>query len=306
MSFLPLAILAYLLNSVAVTVDKFLLVKTKLDPLIYIFYFSLMSFFAIFAIPFIQMPALQVIILGSVATLCWTLAAFFMFTALKLGRVQRVIPIIGCLTTLVLLILAQQTHAIQNNQILAVMLMIAGLIFLTIGDWGGNFFKKELLLLIGSSIFFAFSYYFLSLAFTMDSFLKVLVYSRIILFPVFLILLFIPATRKKIVPKINFKKSPLRQSGSEASPLNKTALIFIFGQFCAGISELLLTFSISLANPAIVNSLQGLKSVFLLIFSLILGKKFPNIFINKLSPLLLTGQITGVGLIAIGLYILAF
>ncbi len=184
MFFLPLAILAYLLNSIAITIDKFLLVNTALDPLIYIFYFSVLSFFAIFAIPFIQIPSQQVVILGSIATLCWTLAAFFMFTALKIGRVQRVIPIIGSLTTLVLLILAQHNHAIQNNQLIAIILMIAGLIFLTIGDWGGSFIKKELLLLIGSSIFFAFSYYLLSVAFAISSFLPVLVYSRLILIPV--------------------------------------------------------------------------------------------------------------------------
>lgn len=296
MSFLPLTILAYLLNSAAVTIDKFLLVNTILDPLIYIFYFSLISSFAIFAIPFMQIPSSQVVILGSIATLCWTLAAFFMFTALKTGRVQRVIPVIGCVTTLILLILAQHAHAIQNNQLPAVILMIAGLIFLTIGDWGGAFIKKELLLLLCSSAFFAFSYYFLSLAFAMESFLKVLVYSRVILFPVCLILLMIPSTREKIIPRINFKKSPL----------NKTFLIFISGQFCAGISELLLIFSISLANPAIVNSLQGLKYIFLLIFSLILGKRFPKIFINKPSALFITGQIAGIGLIGTGLYLLAF
>ncbi len=296
MFFLPLAILAYLLNSIAITIDKFLLVNTALDPLIYIFYFSVLSFFAIFAIPFIQIPSQQVVILGSIATLCWTLAAFFMFTALKIGRVQRVIPIIGSLTTLVLLILAQHNHAIQNNQLIAIILMIAGLIFLTIGDWGGSFIKKELLLLIGSSIFFAFSYYLLSVAFAISSFLPVLVYSRLILIPVCLILLLVPITRQKIIPKISFKKGPV----------NKTSLIFILGQSCAGISELLLIFSISLANPAIVNSLQGTKYIFLLIFSLILGKRFPNIFMTKLSKLLLAGQIIGIGLIGIGFYLLAF
>ncbi len=296
MSFLPLAILAYLLNSIAVTIDKFLLSSTMLDPLLYIFYFSLLSFFALLPIPFINTPTLQVIILGSTATICWTLAAFFMFMALKIGRVQRVIPIIGSLTTLVLLILAQHTHAIQNNQIIAVILMIAGLIFLTIGDWGGNFIKKELLLLIGSSTLFAFSYYFLSFAFALASFLPVLVYSRIILIPVCLILLLLPITRKKIIPKISIKKRPI----------NKTSLIFILGQCCAGVSELLLTFSISLANPAIVNSLQGTKYIFLLIFSLTLSKRFPNIFSNRVSKQFLIGQITGIALIGIGLYLLAF
>ncbi len=83
-------------------------------------------------------------------------------------------------------------------------------------------------------------------------------------------------------------------------------MAFIAGQISAAASELLLLFSISLANPAIVNSLQGIKYVFLLALSLILGKKFPGVFKSNFQGINGLSQILGVVLIGIGLYLLAF
>ncbi len=293
MTYLPFAILAYLLNSVAVTVDKFLLIKAIPDPLIYIFYFSLVSTLALLAIPFTQIPAMPVLILASASTLLWTAGAYLMLKALKSGQVQRVIPVIGSITPLILLVLALQENSITVIQTAAITLLVGGLVFLTLPHWRGNITKKELLLEIGSAIFFALSYHLLRLAFLKAGFLAVLVWSKPILLPLGVVILLIPALRRKILPFLSFKQNPVK----------KSAGIFIFGQINAAVSEILLVFSISLASPALVNSLQGVKYIFLLIFSLILGRKFPGVFAGKSGNFL--GQMIGIAFIAIGLYLLA-
>lgn len=295
MNYLPFALISYFLNSIALTVDKFLLSKTIPDPLIYIFYFSAVSFLAIFAIPFTHIPTTEVFIQASVSTILWTIGAYLMFIALKLGRIQRVIPVITTLTSLILLLLASQTQAINAKQTTAIVFLISGLIFLTLLDWKGSLTKKELILEFTSAILFAFSYYFLSRAFLKSDFLSVLVWSKLILIPMALLMVIIPSLRKKITPFLK-----------KRSEFKKAAPIFMFGQISAGISELLLTFSISLANPAIVNSLQGIKYVFLLIFSLILEKKYPDIFKNRLNFGMIVCQIIGIACIGTGLYLLAF
>ena len=296
MNYLPFSLLSFFLNSIALTADKFLLTKTIADPIIYTFYFSLVSFIAIFLIPFTHVPNLMVFIFASVSTIVWTIGAYCMLKALRLGQVQRVIPVIGTITPLVLLILATQTKSITNSQTLAIILSVLGLIFLTIGDWKGKLIKNELLLELLSGTFFAISYYFLRLAFLKNDFLTVLVWSKIILLPLGIMFLLIPAFKKKIMPILHPKNNALQ----------KGLPLFVFGQLSAGLSELLLTFSISLANPAIVNSLQGIKYIFLLIFSLILGKKYPEVFKNKTSIYFLISQTLGIGLIGAGLYLLAF
>lgn len=294
MNYLPFAILSYFLNSIALTVDKFLLSKTIPDPLIYIFYFSAISFLSFFALPFTNLPTLPVFTLASASTLLWTGGAYLMFKAVKSGQVQRVIPVIGTLTPLILLFLASGTDPLTYYQQIAIMLLILGLVLLTFAGWKGRLSKNEIILEVFSSLFFAFSYYLLRLAFLKADFLTVLVWSRPVLIPLSLVILIIPKLRIKIT-----------QFAQNRSNIKKALPLFVFGQISAGISELLLVFSVSLASPAIVNSLQGVKYVFLLIFSLILGKKFPAIFSNKFSGRFLISQISGIGLIGIGLYLLA-
>ena len=294
MSYLPIALLSYFLNSIALTVDKFLLTKSIPDPLIYIFYFSLVSFLLTLAIPFTHIPSFTVFILSSTSTLAWTVGAYCMFRALKYGQVQRVIPVIGTVTPLVLLIFAAGSNSIDLKQTEGIILSVIGLVFLTLGDLKGKLAWDELILEISSGFFFALAYFLLRLAFLQDSFFTVLVWSRPILIPLGIILLMIPASRNKILPMLHPR-----------GVIQKAAPVFIFGQIAAGTSELLLTFSISLTNPAVVNSLQGIKYIYLLIFSLILGKKYPEIFKTKLSGYFLLSQIVGIAFIGLGLYLLA-
>ena len=145
MSHLPFTLIAYLFNAFSVLTNKFLLNKVIPDPLIYIFYISLFSFLAVLALPFTKIPTLQVLILASSSTLLWTLGAYLMFKALKIGQVSRVIPIIGTLIPLILLLFASETNAISSVQVWAVLVLIAGMIFLTLHDiLQGSLNKREI------------------------------------------------------------------------------------------------------------------------------------------------------------------
>ncbi len=294
MSHLPFTLLAYLFNALAVLTNKFLLNKTIPDPLIYVFYISLVSLLAILALPFTKIPSLEVWFLASSSTILWTLGAYFMFKALKIGQVSRVIPIIGTLVPLVLLVFASQTNSVSPLQTLAISLLILGMVFLTITDWQGDFKFRELLFEVLSAGFFAVSYIILRQAYQSSDFFSVIVWSRLILLPLGLIILLIPHLRRKIItsqgPKINF--------------LSKPGLIFLGGQISGTASELLLLFSISLANPALVNSLQGTQYIFLLVLSLILAKKYPAIFEEKYTLSTLSHKFIGIIFIGSGLYLL--
>lgn len=285
MNHLPFTLAAYFFNAVSVFSSKFLLNKAIPDPLVYIFYISLISFLAILALPFTKAPTLEVFMIASFSTCAWTLGAYLMYKALKAGNVSRVIPVIGTLIPLFLLIFASGTNTISVNQGIAVLILIGGMIFLTITDWRNSFNKWELIFEILSALAFAVSYITLRQAYLKLDFFSVLVWSRLILLPLGLTILIIPVLRKRIIssarPKINF--------------FSKVGLIFLGGQLAGAISELLLLFSISLANPALVNSLQGTQYIFLLIFE------------RKTYPLLvLFSKLSGIILIGTGLYLLAF
>lgn len=295
MMYLPISIVAFFLNSLALTIDKFFITKVIPDPLVYVFYFSLISLVAILGIPFTQIPQNEVFILASASTLSWTLGAYLMFWALKTGQVQRVIPVIGSLIPLILLAISSTTGGISQNQATAVLVLILGLIFLTIQDLRGKLLLKEIVLEVLAAFFFALAYLMLREAFLKEDFLTVLIWSRPALLPLGVIILVVPALREKVLSVIK----------PGVGQLKGPALLFVFGQAAAGISELMLLFAISLANPTLVNSLQGIKYVFLLIFAFILGGKYPMIFQKTKSGLELLTTVLGIILIGTGLALLA-
>ena len=297
MSYLPFALLSNLLNSIALTVDKFLLAKTIKDPLTYIFYFSLISVLVTFLIPFTKIPTTQIFFIASLSTLIWTAGAYAMFRALQTGQVQRVIPVIGTLTPLFILIFNQTNDPILINEKWAIFLLLFGLILLNLTFLKGQITKKEILLEVTSAFLFAISYLLLREAFLRQDFLTVFVWSKPILIPLGIFIFLHPKLRKRVL-QFRDKKENIPK---------KSLLLFIFGQISSGISELLLIFSISLANPAIVNSLQGTKYIFLSIFAFIFGRKYPEIFKEKTGGKLFNStKILGIILIFLGLYTLSY
>lgn len=126
-------------------------------------------------------------------------------------------------------------------------------------------------------------------------FFSVLVWSRLILFPFCFLILAVPTIRAKIITSKGLAVNFFSYKGG----------VFLGGQASGAISEFLILFSISLANPALVNSLQGSQYIFLLIFALILAKKYPAIFEEKYTPLVMLPKLIGIGLIVFGLYFLS-
>lgn len=303
MNHLPFTLTAYILNGIGVTIDKLLLTKHIPDPLVYIFYFSLVSLLAIFLTPFVSVPSIEVIIISSFSTLLWTTGAYFMFKALQVGQVSRVIPVIGTIIPTILLIEAISSSTITLSQIQAIVLLLLGIIFITIFDWRGKGTKKEFLFEILSAAFFAISYLFLRQAYLLaDNFFSVVVYSRFVLIPIGLALFLIPNTRGRIF----FKNSSSKNEKVPSFIKSKGMVIFAVGQISAGFAELLLTFSVSLASPALVNSLQGIQYVFLFFANIILAKKFPNVYKEKFTRLALLTKFVGILFIGGGLFLLAF
>lgn len=296
MSYIPFTLLAYFLSGIAVLVDKFLLTSKITNPLIYVFYLSLVSLLILVLVPFTIFPSLVVFLLASISTIVWTSGLVFMYLALKEGLVTRVIPVNGTLIPIFLLIAAIFTKSVTDIEIAAILVLILGLILLTIFEWRGKITLRETVYIVLSALLFAGSYLFLREAYLRTNFLTVLVWSRVVLVPLGFLIVVIPKSRRMVLG-----------SGEKSFSLfSKQGLLFLAGQASGGTSEILLTFSVSLATPALVNSLQGSQYLFLFIASLFLGKKFPEVFKEKHTHLKTTLKVIGILCIAVGLYILAF
>ena len=294
MNYLPFTLLAYFLNSISVTIDKVLLSKNDTDPALYVCYVSVFSLTALILLPFTHIPSIATFLLASTSTLLWTLGAYFMFKAIQIGNVSRVIPIIGTGIPLLLGTYALSQGIIDPIQVTAILLLITGLLVLTSPDWHGRITKREVLFEIIAITLFAISYIILRTTYLQDDFLTVFAWSRPILIVIGVAMLALPKTRALI-------KKP---KGS-LSLRTRTGALFLAGQMTGGASQLLLTFSISLADPSLVNSLQGVQYVFLIILSLALARRYPDLFKEGKNRFALPIKFIGISLIAIGVYLMA-
>lgn len=292
MNYLPITLFAYLLNALALTIDKFLLTKAFPNPLLYIFYINTASLLSLLLLPFTHLPEVDVFILASLSTIFWTLGAYFMFAALKTGQVSRVVPAIATLTPLFLLIYAKGTGTLTINETWAAGILILGLIFTVMQSLKGKIGKGEIVLEILAALFFAISYLVLREAYLKENFLTVLVYSRFILIPALTIIILLPNLRRQLKLTSPHLKAP-------------SAKLFIGGQILGGSSQLLLTFAISLVNPTLVNALGGVQYVFVFALSILLSSKFPQIFKERFSFTTILSKALGIIFLGLGLYILA-
>ena len=232
-----------------------------------------------------------------------------MFRALKDGEAVRVIPIIGTLIPVILLLMSSLSGSVNLTEIWAVLILIAGLIFLTFPYLKGSFSYNELILEFVSALLFANSYFLLKISYDLNAdhssalynsseFLPIFVYSKLILIPALLICFLIPGINRWLFQG--------HRNHQKVNLWSWTGFILLIGQAAGGASQILITFAISLANPAVVNSIQGIQYVFIFILSLILAKKFPKAFGEKFSKSNVAGKVVGIIFIFAGLWLLSY
>lgn len=293
---LLITIFAYLLNSISLTIDKFLLSKSIPNPISYVFYINAIGLISLLLLPFTRIPNLYQFCLISSTTIVWSLAAFFMFQAIKIGFVARVVPMIGVVTSLLLLVKQAMDQSIGINQVVAVCILILGLIFMTASDLKKKIIFKEISLEILSGFLFALFYIVLKTSYIDSDFLSVLVWSKIIIIPAVLITILIPFIRRKT----------LRTSEGEKIKLNSLpGIIFSIGQIIGGLSGFFIYMAIAFSNPAFVSSMQGVQYIFLFLFTILLTKKFPAIFHLEITFLNISTKMAGIILVFSGLFLLS-
>lgn len=293
---LLITILAYLLNSISLTIDKFLLSKSIPNPISYVFYINAIGLISLLLLPFTKIPSLYQFFLFSSTTIIWSLAAFFMFQAIKTGFVARVVPMIGVVTSLLLLFQQTMDQSIGTNQTIAVCILILGLILITASDLRKKIIFKEISLEILSGFLFALFYIVLKISYIDSDFLSVLVWSKIIIIPTVLIIFLVPLLKRKIIGT----------SGEGEIKLNSlSGIIFSAGQIIGGLSGFFIYMAVAFSNPAFVSSMQGIQYVFLFLFTILLTRKFPSIFHLEATFLNISTKMAGIILIFSGLFLLS-
>lgn len=295
-----LVIAAHLLYAIVFLADHIVVQQSVKDEYAYTFVVSLFSGLAIVLVPFgVTWIAPAHLLTALASGAAFSIASLFFYKSLKRQQASYVAPFVGGLVPIFTLI----TSFFIGIEVLpegsayvpfAIALLMLGSFII---GWNayhkkGNLSYHDIEVMIVASAFYGMSFATIKLLFTQVSFIDGFVWSRLGMVLVALLFLFSPEIRKAIRTEKKRKRTKFQWLVLS----NKAIGVF------ASIS---LLYAISLANPAIVNALQGIQYVFLIVIVALLGKRFPKIIGEKLfgKSLLLTA--TAVGCVLTGLVFIA-
>ena len=319
MLWVTLAILAYFLSAIVGIIDKILLADFIAKPKLYAFYIGAVSIFALGLIPFgFVLPSWHLMFLAFLSGGIWVFAVLAFFEALNKYEASRVISAIGAMlplftlgfSYLFLVILGKPIKPLGPARIIAFILLVLGGFLISWDDKKGfNFASLKFSFL--SAVLFALSYVTSKIVYLEQPFISGLIWLRIGSFLASLLFIFPKSIRKDIFLTtseiIHQFKRKLRKEHKETAKVGVVSL-FLFNQLIGGGAGFLQNLSMYLAPMsylAFIYALEGIKYVFLLIFTLIMSWKIPKILYEKLSRPIISQKVIAILIIAAGLAIFA-
>lgn len=320
MTWLLITISFYFIFSIVSLVDKYLLGGRIPSPKVYTFYVGALGVLVLFLLPFVgfEIPVFPQIVLALFAGAIYIFALFWFFKGLQLFEASRIVPAIGGLVPLFTLgltcLFSWGKETLSFLDIIALLLLVFGSILIASErareiSWG------SLKLSILVAFLFSLSFVLTKYVYLAQPFWNGFIWKSIggfLMATCFFI--FFPEIKKEIFKNRTSEGSEGKEEGKtlffrrEKFP-KKTTAIFITNQAAGAGANILQNWAIALAPlayVAIINALQGVQYVFLLIFTIFLSLKLPQIVKEEISKGILFQKIVAILFIGLGLVILAF
>jgi len=271
------SLVAFFLWGIVSTVDKIIIEKFLENHQLYIIFIGVFGLMTLLVIPFksFYIPTLKICVLTILAGMFYIYGVFFYIKAISIEEVSRVIPLYQLRPIFVLLFaILTVGENIQGNDWAAISLLIFGSFLISLKNLKNlktlfNIRKAFFIMLI-VDIILALYYVISKYVLQFQSFLNAFLIMRIGACLASVSFLTMKRYREDF---IKFFKSengkPLAIIGINQS-VNLVAIGFI-------------TYAISLGSVSIINSLNGFHSIFVLIFTIFLSIKYPDILKEKIS-----------------------
>ena len=300
MSWLVIAILAYLIFAVVFLVDKYLLTGPIPSPKVYAFYVGVLEVLILAIIPFVgfYVPAPFQVFLSLVAGGIYVLAILYFFRGLQIFEPSRIVPAVGGLIPIFSLffvfLLSKGNDIPELSSFFALFLLVIGTILIT-------YEKKKIITLnslkisVVAALLFGLHFVLIKYVYIDQSFWNGFIWIRIGGAITALLFLFSRDMRESLFKQ----KIGLRR---------KTAAIFISNQVAGAGGGILQNWAIALAplaSVSLVPALQGTQYVFLLAIAAFISFKFPRFLKEKISRDVLLQKIIAILLIGGGLVLIS-
>jgi hypothetical protein len=263
-SWLALAIGAQFITAITVLIDRHILVRSEHigRPIVYAFYVSLLSGFVILLAPFglIGKPGMPVLALSLAQAFAFLAAIFFLYSALKAARASDVAPVVGAVSAIASLVLAEIwiDGDIASALILPVLILAGGTALIS----HFHFRKHSLAHALAAGALFGLTVFLSKLVYLQTPFIDGFFWTRTMCILAALSLLIVPSWRTDIL-----------HGGKRSSGGTKT--LVIGNKLLAGVAGVMTALAISLGSVSVVNALAGLQFVFLFLFALLFAEYMP-------------------------------
>lgn len=290
----------YFILAAVYLVDKYLLSGSIGNPKVYTFYVGALGIGFLAFAPFVgfYIPPITQLFLALLAGAIFIFACYWLYKALQMFETSRVVPAINSFVPIFTFLLILAASFGKENpsfyDLLAFLLLILGSFLITI--------KKQTFISFNSLKISLVCAFLMSLAFVMSKYvyLSQSFWTGFIWIKIggFLAAICFLAFSKEVRQEIFGKKILQKQ---------KAMGLFLLNQAAGGTANVLQNFAISLAPlayVALINALQGVQYIFLLIFTIVLSIKMPQILKEEVSRGVILQKAAAILVIGAGLVIL--
>lgn len=280
MHWISLALAGYFFNAVTALFDKYLLAGRIKEPVVYAFFVSVLSLFAVVLIPFGYKPIPwqtgTVFVISGILFL-YGLVAFY--NAVKRSEISRVAPLVGITISIIAGVASLAFGPAANlsfspGHFLSLFMLLAGafLIAFDLPLKKNDALMKSTLL---AGALMALSLLFLKTGYRNADFVNGLIWSRIGFIIGGFSLFIIPEYRRAILDNTRHLSSSNKRDVM-------TGFLFLLNKIFGAIATFLLTYAAFLGPVTFIQALNGIQYAFVLILAIPLALRFPKIFGERL------------------------
>lgn len=286
-----MAVVGHGLVGISLVWDKVLLKRPATKNLLsYVFWLGAISIFGLLLIPFgFKMPPLKFAGIAFAAGLLDLIASFFYYSALKAGEASDEIAAMGGFAPVATALFAV---ALLDQPIGGQLL---GFTLMTLGGFVMFFAEKRPLTkmlpkIVIASAGFGLMNVIQKIVFNNTNFVSGYVFFTLGTTAGAFALLIPPSWRRQIF-----------QYSEEAPP--KSKFWYIVNRFTAGVGSFLIVYSVSRANPALVEAISGIRYVVVFLGAYAITKLRPDWFEEDFHKWVLAAKVTATGLVVAGLVV---
>lgn len=299
MTWLVPTLIAYFFNAVTALLDKFLLADRIKEPVVYAFFVSILSLFAILLVPFgFQWIAWSSIVLFVVSGALFLYGLVAFYSAVKRSEISRVAPLVGIIISLIAGVVSfglGPTASPSLLHLLSLGLLLSGA-FLVAFDLPLRQTDAMVDPTLVAGTLMAVSLLLLKMGYRDADFLNGLIWSRLGFIVGGVTLFVIPSYRRAILAECHVFASVNRRNVT-------TGALFVVNKVCGAAATFFLTYATFLGPVTFIQALNGVQYAFLLLLALPLAVRFPHIFEERLYFWDWFQKAVAVGLIGLGMWL---